>query len=168
MIQGLGYFFPSLYLPSYATSIGLSSAQGTLLLALLSVSRVLGQFSFGYLSDHKLPLNLLVITSTLISAIASLALWGLARSLAVLLLFSFIYGFFGAGYAAMVRIFGPFSPLSILSQGMGAFLSSRAWLVSPESYLALLKPSQRINADSEILNSGPGWEVQSAMNQLLY
>ena len=101
VIQGLGYFFPSLYLPSYATSIGLSSAQGALLLALRSVSQVLGQFSFGYLSDNILPLNLLVITSTLVSAIASLALWGLARSLAVLILFSFIYGFFGAGYVAM-------------------------------------------------------------------
>ncbi len=101
VIQGLGYFFPSLYLPSYATSIGLSSTQGPLLLAFLSVSQVLGQFSFGYLSDHKLPLNLLMITSTLISAIAALAMWGFARSLGLLVAFSFIYGFFGAGYVAM-------------------------------------------------------------------
>jgi predicted MFS family arabinose efflux permease len=101
LIQGLGYFFPSLHLPSYATSVGLSPAQGALLLALLSVSQVLGQFSFGYLSDHRLPLNLLVIISTVVSAIASLALWGLARSLPVLVLFSFIYGFFGAGYVAL-------------------------------------------------------------------
>jgi len=101
MIQGLGYFFPSLYLPSYATSIGLSSAQGALLLALLSVSQVLGQFTFGYLSDHKIPLNFLIATSTLISAVAALAIWGLARSVAVLVIFSLIYGFFAAGYVAM-------------------------------------------------------------------
>ncbi len=101
VIQGLGYFFPSLYLPSYAASIGLSSAKGALLLALLSVSQVLGQFSFGYLSDHRLPLNLLIIASTLISAVAALTLWGLARSLAVLIVFSLVYGFFAAGYVAM-------------------------------------------------------------------
>ncbi|KAG0650380.1 Riboflavin transporter MCH5 [Hyphodiscus hymeniophilus] len=101
VIQGLGYFFPSLYLPSYATSIGLRSAHGALLLAIFSVSQVLGQFSFGYVSDHRLPLNLLIITSTLISATACLALWGLARSLAVLVVFSFVYGFFAAGYVAM-------------------------------------------------------------------
>jgi MFS family permease len=101
VIQGLGYFFPSLYLPSYATSIGLSSSEGALLLALLSISQVLGQLSFGYLSDHRLNLNILIIISTLVSAIASLALWGLARSLAVLIVFSFVYGFFGAGYVAM-------------------------------------------------------------------
>lgn len=101
VIQGLGYFFPSLYLPSYAVSIGLTPTQGALLLALLSVSQVLGQFSFGYLSDHRVPLNSLIIMSTLLSGLASLALWGLARSLAVLIAFSFVYGFFGAGYVAM-------------------------------------------------------------------
>jgi predicted MFS family arabinose efflux permease len=100
-IQGLGYFFPSLYLPSYATSIGLSATQGALLLALLSVSQVLGQFSFGYLSDRRLPLNVLLVTSTVVSAVASLALWRFARSLAPLVVFSLFYGFFGAGYVAM-------------------------------------------------------------------
>ena len=101
LMQGLGYFFPSLYLPSYATSIGLSSTKGALLLALLSISQVMGQLSFGYLSDHRVNLNLLIMISTLVSALASLALWGLARSLAVLVVFSFVYGFFGAGYVAM-------------------------------------------------------------------
>lgn len=40
--QGLGFFFPSLFLPSYATSIGLSSWYGALLLALMSFAQVLG------------------------------------------------------------------------------------------------------------------------------
>lgn len=71
------------------------------MLALLSISQVLGQLSFGYLSDHRLNLNLLIIISTLVSAIASLALWGSARSLAVLILFSFVYGSSGSGYVAM-------------------------------------------------------------------
>lgn len=101
VIQGLGYFFPSLYLPSYATAIGLSSSKGALLLALLSVSQVMGQISFGYLSDHDVNLNLLIMTSTVISAVAGLTLWGLARSLAVLIIFSLLYGFFAAGYVAM-------------------------------------------------------------------
>jgi hypothetical protein len=101
ILQGLGYFFPSLYLPSYATSIGLSSTRGALLLAIMSVSQVLGQFSFGYLSDHRLSLNLLSVVSTLISATAVLALWGFARSFGILVAFSLLYGFFGAGYVAM-------------------------------------------------------------------
>jgi MFS family permease len=101
VVQGLGYFFPSLYLPSYATAIGLSATQGALILALLSVSQVLGQFSFGYLSDKHVPLDLLVLISTLVSGLATLALWGLAKSIAALVVFALVYGFFGAGYVAM-------------------------------------------------------------------
>lgn len=101
LTQGLGYFFPSLYLPSYATAIGLTSTQGALLLALMSVSQVLGQLTFGYLSDRKLPLNLLTLASTFISAVAVLALWGLAHSFPLLVVFALVYGFFGAGYVAM-------------------------------------------------------------------
>ncbi|KAH7383518.1 major facilitator superfamily domain-containing protein [Cadophora sp. MPI-SDFR-AT-0126] len=99
--QGLGYFFPSLYLPSYATAIGLTGTQGALVLALLSVSQVVGQSTFGYLSDTRVPLNLLILISTLVSGLATLALWGLAQSLAALIMFALVYGFFGAGYVAM-------------------------------------------------------------------
>ncbi|KAF2105583.1 MFS transporter, MCP family, solute carrier family 16, member 10, variant [Lophiotrema nucula] len=99
--QGMGYFFPSLYLPSYATAIGLSAKQGALLLAIMSVSQMLGQMSFGYLSDRKLPLNLLIGLSTVMSTIAIFACWGLARTFTLLILFSIVYGYFGAGYSAM-------------------------------------------------------------------
>ncbi|KAH8892807.1 MFS general substrate transporter [Thozetella sp. PMI_491] len=100
-LQGLGFFFPALYLPSHATVLGFSSAQGALLVALLSVAQTCGQFSFGYMSDHRVPLNLLILASTLVSAVAVSALWGLARSMAVLIIFSLIYGFFATGYSAM-------------------------------------------------------------------
>lgn len=99
--QGLGYFFPSLYLPSYATSTGLSSIEGAVLLALMSISQVLGQLSFGYLSDKNLSVNFLLVCSSSMAAMASLAIWGLAYSLTSLIAFALVYGFFGAGYTAM-------------------------------------------------------------------
>jgi MFS family permease len=101
LAQGLGFFFPTLYLPSYATSIGLNATQGALLLAIMSLAQVAGQFTFGFLSDGRLPLNLLVILSSGIAATACLTLWGLARSLAPLIVFALLYGFFGYGYASM-------------------------------------------------------------------
>lgn len=101
VLQGLGFFFPSLYLPSYAASIGLSNFQGALLLALMSIAQVLGQFTFGFLSDDRIPINQLAILSTVVAAIASLTLWGLANSLVSLIMFSIIYGFFGYGYVSM-------------------------------------------------------------------
>ncbi|OZJ01544.1 hypothetical protein BZG36_05508 [Bifiguratus adelaidae] len=101
VMQGLGFFFPSLYLPSYVTSVGLSATQGALLLALMSVMQVLGQFTFGYLSDGRVPINLLAILSTVVAAGTSLTLWGMGQSMAPLVVFSILYGFFAYGYVSM-------------------------------------------------------------------
>lgn len=102
LLMGLGFFFPSLYIPSYATSNGMTSTQGAILLTLMSVAQVLGQLTFGYLSDKsRVPLSLLAGSSMLISAIAVYTTWGLARTFPVLAVFSLIYGFFGAGYTAL-------------------------------------------------------------------
>jgi predicted MFS family arabinose efflux permease len=101
LLMGIGFFFPSLYLPSYATSIGLGTTKGALLLALMSVSQVAGQFTFGYLSDKKLPVSVLMAVSLLVAATATLSLWGLSHSLLPLIFFVLLYGFFGAGYTAM-------------------------------------------------------------------
>lgn len=149
--QGFGFFFPALYLPSYATSVGLNSTQGALLLALVSLAQVFGQFTFGFLSDGRLPLNVLAVASTVVAAVATLALWGLAHSLAPLIVFSLIYGFFGYGFAALRSRLGtavtgePTAALAIFSifccgQGVGnvlagpisAALLSRA--LNPYSY----------------------------------
>jgi predicted MFS family arabinose efflux permease len=99
--MGMGYFFPALFLPSYATLIGLDATKGALLLTLMSVSQVAGQFTFGYLSDKTVPLNAMIVVSSSIAAVVTLSLWGLARSLAPLACFAVLYGFFGAGYTAM-------------------------------------------------------------------
>lgn len=101
ILQGFGYFFPSLYLPSYASSLGLRAEFGALVLALMSVSQVAGQFVFGLLSDHKIPLNVLACLSTTVAAISSFTLWRLANSLSVLITFAILYGFFGAGFTAL-------------------------------------------------------------------
>jgi hypothetical protein len=100
--MGMGYFFPSLYVPSYALASGMSSTQGALLLALMAVSQVLGQTSFGYLSDRsRVSINALAGSSTMVAAVAVYTCWGLAQSFGVLVAFSLIYGFFGAGYTAL-------------------------------------------------------------------
>lgn len=115
--MGLGYFFPSLYLPSYASSNGLSTTHGAILLAMMSISQVLGQMSFGYLSDGKLPLNLLAISSTLVAAAAVYGCWGVAHSFRLLTIFSLLYGFFGAGYTALWGRMGT----AVSSEPTGAF-----------------------------------------------
>jgi hypothetical protein len=154
LTQGLGFFFPTLYLPSYATSIGLSATEGALLVALLSIGQVTGQFTFGYLSDGRLPLNLLAVSSTIVASVATVTLWGLASSLGPLVAFSLIYGFFAFGFIAirprmsMAVSENPSAGLAIFSilvatQGVGNVVSgpiSSGLLLSevePGSYGAL-------------------------------
>lgn len=98
--QGLGFFFPSLFLPEYAASIGLSGSQGALLLALMNLGQVLGQWTFGILSD-RMSLNPLLVLSTTVAAIASFTSWGLAHDLAPLVVFALIFGFFAYGFCSM-------------------------------------------------------------------
>ncbi|OAA79454.1 Major facilitator superfamily transporter [Akanthomyces lecanii RCEF 1005] len=101
VLQGFGYFFPALYLPSYASALGLGERSGAVLLAVMSVAQVCGQFAFGYLSDRKISTNVLASTAVAVAAVACLTMWQLARSLALLVCFAVAYGFFGAGYTAM-------------------------------------------------------------------
>lgn len=101
LLMGLGYFFPSLFLPSYATAGGLRVSDGALLLTVMSISQVAGQFTFGYLSDKKLSLNFLMALSLTVAAVATFSTWGLARSLPPLIIFTLLYGFFATGYTAM-------------------------------------------------------------------
>ncbi|KAK4619524.1 MFS-type transporter pynF [Fulvia fulva] len=99
--MGLGYFFPALYLPSYASSNLMSATQGAALLSAMSVAQVFGQISFGYLSDRKMPISLLAALTTFTASVAVFTSWGLAHTFGLLLLFAIIYGFFAAGYTAM-------------------------------------------------------------------
>lgn len=101
LLQGLGYFFPSLYLPSYASSLRLGDKSGALLLALMSACQVCGQFVFGLLSDYRVPLNILACLSTTVAAVACFTMWRLAESLTFLIFFAIVYGFFGAGFTAI-------------------------------------------------------------------
>lgn len=98
--QGLGFFFPSLFLPSYAASIGLSTRQGAMLLSVMSAAQVVGQWTFGILSD-KVGLNPLVLLSTIVTALACFTAWGLAGDLAPLVVFSLLFGFFAYGFSSM-------------------------------------------------------------------
>jgi len=101
LLQGLGYFYPTLYLPSYATSLSYTLATGALLLALFYFSQIFGQTLIGYLSHNRVSVEILADFAPAVSAIAILTLWGLAHSLPPLIYFSLVYGFFGRGYVVL-------------------------------------------------------------------
>ncbi|KAL9586847.1 MAG: hypothetical protein Q9203_003724 [Teloschistes exilis] len=126
LFQGLGHFFPTLYLPSYATLLGYSSSMGALLLALFSVAQIIGQVGVGYLSDGRVSVQVLAFVGPSVSCIAVFTLWGFGRSLACLIPFSLIYGVFAGGYlplwARMGMTFGDDEDVALTTFGTFAFL----------------------------------------------
>lgn len=71
-----------------------------MLLALMSFAQVLGQWTFGILSDH-VGLNPLLILSTGVAGIAAFTSWGFAHDLAPLIVFALLFGFFAYGFCSM-------------------------------------------------------------------
>ncbi|TPX08820.1 uncharacterized protein E0L32_009760 [Thyridium curvatum] len=100
LIQGLGFFFPVVFLPSYASALGLPSMQGALLVALMCIAQVLGQLFFGYMSDRQ-SVSFLAVVCCVAASAAAFVFWGMGKSIAFLAAFSLVYGFFGFGFGTM-------------------------------------------------------------------
>lgn len=99
IIQSLGYLMPSTYLASYASTIGLPSITGPILLALFSVASVPGGIVHGMVGD-KTSATKAVTLASLGSALPVILLWGLSLNLANLVVFVVLYGFFAGGFSS--------------------------------------------------------------------
>ena len=99
-LQGIAYYLPSIFLPLCAATLGLDSLYGALLIVILSLSQLAGQLMFGHFADAQVSASLLLILSSGISGLATIFLWGLAKSFAVLAIFSALFGFFASGWSA--------------------------------------------------------------------
>ena len=98
ILEGLGYFIPSIYLPTYAQSLGLSSVSGTLIVTLINTASIFGVIVLGSLID-KLHVTTVIFISTVGATTSVLLCWGLATSLPTLCIFSLLYGLFAGGFS---------------------------------------------------------------------
>lgn len=87
----LGYVVLLFSLPSFATTIGLNSTQGSTAAALLSLGQMLGRPTVGFLCDS---FNRLIVTgaSCLICSLLCLLMWTFTNTFVVLLAFSVLVG----------------------------------------------------------------------------
>ncbi|KAM0509601.1 hypothetical protein D7B24_001912 [Verticillium nonalfalfae] len=122
VVQGLGYYIPGLYLPTYASSIGLSGTMGALILSAHNLATTFGQVAMGYLSDRVHNVLGLVFVSTFVSALASFLIWGFAANLGTLLAFALVYGWFAGSFVILWPKFG-----SIMSDDPGPVYSMMAF-----------------------------------------
>ncbi|KAK3068029.1 hypothetical protein LTR53_014714 [Teratosphaeriaceae sp. CCFEE 6253] len=99
-VQGLGFFLPNIYIPSYADALGLSTTAGSSLLAWVSLSQVAGQLWQGWVSD-KVNIYIPLSISALIPGLSTLLLWGPAKGMTYLIPFALIWGFFSASYSVL-------------------------------------------------------------------
>jgi MFS family permease len=97
--ESLGYFIPSIYLPPFAASLGLSSSIGTLLVSLLNAAAVFSTIIMGMLCD-RFHVTTVILVSTIGATISVFLLWGLSSALPLLVIFSIVYGFFAGGFVS--------------------------------------------------------------------
>ncbi|PWY89408.1 MFS monocarboxylate transporter [Aspergillus sclerotioniger CBS 115572] len=98
-IEALGYFLPSLYLPTYARSLGASSTLEAITVILLNVASVAGCVGMGAIID-KFDVTTCILVSTIGSTLGVFLLWGFSVSLPPLLIFAIVYGLFAGPYTS--------------------------------------------------------------------
>ncbi|KAJ3521479.1 hypothetical protein NM208_g13271 [Fusarium decemcellulare] len=106
LIQGFGYYIPALYLPTYASLLGISGTLGALILSAQNLAIVVSQVLFGFLTDRTNNILLLVFVSSFVSAVASFTLWGFAHSFVTLLMFALLFGLFAGAFPVFWAKFG--------------------------------------------------------------
>ncbi|KAI0528141.1 MFS general substrate transporter [Xylaria bambusicola] len=119
--HGFAYYIPSLYLPTFASLVGLSPRIGALLLAVLNFSSTIGQVGFGHLSDRTHYFFILVFSTTFVSGTASFFIWGYAQSLAPLLVYAILFGLFAGSYVVFWPTFSLISKDPLTLYGLFSF-----------------------------------------------
>lgn len=100
----LGFIVLLYSLPNYATSIGLTARQGSVVGAFLNLGLGVGRPVVGYYSDAFGRLNMAVLTTGL-SGVFCLALWVPAKSYGLLLAFALLTGsVFGVFWACVTPV----------------------------------------------------------------
>jgi MFS family permease len=106
VIQSLGFFLPSIYLPTFARTLGASAIESTVTIILLNGAGFMGCLTMGVAVD-KYNVVYCLLVSAVGSAVGVFLLWGLATSLAPLYLFCIVYGAFAgcqsSAWSAIIR-----------------------------------------------------------------
>ncbi|ODN82711.1 hypothetical protein, variant 1 [Cryptococcus amylolentus CBS 6039] len=100
LFTSLGNFVPSLWLPSYADDLNLTSPSGTALISILNAASVPGNFLLGFMSDH-IPLQIVISISCIGTALSCAFLWGWGTGGGTLVGFCIVFGLLGQSFTAL-------------------------------------------------------------------
>ncbi|KAF2262877.1 MFS general substrate transporter [Lojkania enalia] len=99
VLEGLGYFVPSIYLPTIATRLGASSSVSSLTVILLNIASVFGCVAMGSIID-RWHVTTCILVSTIGSTGSIFLVWGLSTSLPPLFVFCVMYGLFAGSFSS--------------------------------------------------------------------
>ncbi|KAI9249254.1 major facilitator superfamily domain-containing protein [Phascolomyces articulosus] len=114
VIATLGTFTPQFFIPSYALYVGLTADDGSVFSAVLAASSFIFRIPIGYVADRIGRINMLIFSST-ISAVASLAIWTVAYDYKTIMGFCVLYGGFCATFYSLI------SPITATVVGIEKF-----------------------------------------------
>jgi len=100
------YFSPFYFINSYAVQHGVDSSTAALLVGLMNGASAVGRIVMGFASDKMGPINALFI-STFFASLCILFIWTFAKTVAVMMVFSILYGLCcGAYLSSTVSVTG--------------------------------------------------------------
>jgi MFS family permease len=99
----IGYIVLLFSLPNYATSIGLTPQQGSVIGALLNLGQGIGRPFVGYFSDAAGRMNIALL-GTFITGFFCFVIWIPAKSYGVMIFFSLIVGIFAGTYWTTISV----------------------------------------------------------------
>ncbi|KAG9521468.1 putative MFS monocarboxylate transporter, partial [Aureobasidium melanogenum] len=98
IIQGLGFFLPSVYLSSFAQAVGFTAVDGTLAIALINGAQIVGAMFIGYLGD-RCHVTTGILVCSIGSVVAVFVFWTFATIKPMLFVFALLYGVYAGGYS---------------------------------------------------------------------
>lgn len=98
IVQGLGYFMPSIYLSSFAQAVGFSAVNGTLAICLINLAQMAGAMFIGFLCD-RYHVTTAILVCSIGTVVAVFAFWTFATFQPMLYIFAILYGIYAGGYS---------------------------------------------------------------------
>lgn len=100
ILEGLGYFLPSIYLPTYAQQyLGATNVPAAFTIISVNVASVFGCILMGHLID-RFHVTTCILVSTIGATLGTLLFWGFSTSLPLLYIFCITYGLFAGSFSS--------------------------------------------------------------------
>ncbi|KAJ5142445.1 uncharacterized protein N7515_001232 [Penicillium bovifimosum] len=98
-LEAVGFFLPTIYLPTYARSIGANDFMASLTITLVNLFTVFGSVIMGFLSD-RYHITTCILISTVGTVLAVFFVWGFAINIPALYVFCVAYGLLAGGFSS--------------------------------------------------------------------